>query len=242
MQRVLLAVFFGFSAAACATSEANEAPRTADVGPTDPPAEETSAPGATPPMIPESPPSREGGSSSSGTVPPAIDRRILPLDVGRVWTWKGVETIQGDTKSITQTMRVERTTTVRGRAAFDVLSTAGPSTTRVAFVLTGDDDVESEVAGGRWIPTVKGPIARDATWTYEYAGTRSQTWSEAGKQYTDAGTFEDCWRVDVFVRPSMKPGDINFQVYCRGVGLVKTVQRIDGSTYGIDVELSSKSF
>lgn len=226
---------------ACGTSSESDSQNVTKDQPTEPQlGDPPAATGESDAFRPSSTNEDAGPRAQDGTAPSDQDSRILPLAVGRLWTYDGVQTTRGRSSAMHIEMRVLSEGLQAGRTAFSI---SNNGTTPTWTALDGNDDVlQKSALDAGWYPYVKGPIAEGKTWTYAYAGTRKQTWHNEGSVYVPAGTFTDCWRVDIFIAESMKPGDMNFQVYCRGVGLVRNVIRMGGSEYGLDYELTAKNF
>jgi hypothetical protein len=182
--------------------------------------------------------SAEGDAGPGGEAGGGGDTRLAPYEVGRTWTFTGSQTSQGVTTPSTFTTTVAGQETYDGKSAFVI--TAGTVTSYAS--LDGDTTwVEYANTTGQWLPSTKAPVVDGASWTYVYSGTRTQTWHAVGPQTVQAGTFDDCWRIDYVVKETSQPGDVNYTILCRGVGEVLQEMSLSNG-FQMHYELVSKSF
>jgi hypothetical protein len=171
-----------------------------------------------------------GGSSGSGTGP---DQRLLPLEVGRVWTYD-LQSTYPSCPAGTRTFDVTGTATVPGKTAFSVTTPCGEMGT---YTIDGDV-VESQFSysSGAWLRDLDEPVEEGHTWTTTNgAATFGMIYHAAPDAQTPAGQLSDCWQVVQQVSYTQD------WVYCRGVGLVSsTLTDLSGGS--IVYQLTAKSF
>jgi hypothetical protein len=238
-----LAFSFIFFAAACSLTPANPLDNVPSQKGNDPTQNEqgNQPPHASSGNVPQIPGSSGSSGTSSGEPEPQKDTRLFPVEVGRSWTYVTEQISQGQktTSSLTQTITSKQT--VDGKNAY-VFTTSQQSGTYTSYVDVQGDDIFIRSANDNvWMQTAKAPVQEGATWTYSYHGTRKQTWHKAPKQTVDAGTFDDCWRLDYFITETSKPTDVNYSIMCRGVGTVLVELKLSNG-FQSHQELASKSF
>lgn len=200
-------------------------------GPTEPPTEDGGiAPDGGGPLTP--PP------DASPPPPPPKDGRLFPAELNRTWTFHTQQSFNGQVTNTTIEMRATGKAVVDGRNAW-VLTYSTMATPQYVDLQGDDMWIKS---GESWVPSLKGPVAEGASWSYSLAGgTHQNVWHKAPKTTVAAGSFDDCWRVDYRVTETSKPGDVNYSVVCRGVGTV--LQGMQLSTgFQSRTELVAKSF
>jgi hypothetical protein len=171
------------------------------------------------------------------------DRRLFPAEIGRSWSYRGTATQNGVTQLINYSYDVPAIMLVAGRNAYVVQADWNGALSSNYTLLSGDDDVlQNYPPDANWYPVLKGPAVEGGSWSYYYGGTRTQTWHAAGRVTVAAGTFDDCWRIDYTIAETSRPGDVNYQVVCRGVGSVKVEERIWATGQSVSYELVHKSF
>lgn len=160
--------------------------------------------------------------------------------IGHKRTWQGKNEKGRD---ITDTSEVTGILEIDGRSAFVLSRTttrygAGAPSSFTSYVaVEGDNEwSRSDQQDAAWEQSQKAPLTDGASWTvdgwtYSYKREAAQT--------VPAGTFDDCWRI--MLRTSSAPGQINDNIVCRGVGLVReTMSNPSGAS--LDLVLAEKNF
>jgi hypothetical protein len=207
----------------CGGSSANEVPEGSGtrVEPNQP-AEGTPAPAPNP-----DPPANPTPPSST---PPAKDRRIDPIEVGRAWTFdvKVLGYYPACANGTYQATGV-KAETVDGKQAIYVSSFC-PSSPGFHYSVDGDN-VWSHYLG-EWITSLVAPVQEGHTWTDGYL---DYEWESKGTVTVPAGTFDECWSATTVASYT------SYILLCRGVGPVRWHFE-DGWGNGYDATLVAKSF
>ncbi len=170
----------------------------------------------------------DGGADA--TTPPAGDRRIDPIELGRTWTY--------DVKVLgffpacsagTSTATVVEQSMLDGKTAFHVQSFCKAAG---VFQYAVDGDRVFVHVGGAWIVALDAPVAEGRTWS---DGLLTYRWRSKGTVTTPAGTFTECWAAETVASYT------SYTVLCRGVGPVEWHYE-DGSGNGYEAILVSKNF
>ncbi|HEX7666804.1 MAG TPA: hypothetical protein VF407_19885 [Polyangiaceae bacterium] len=166
----------------------------------------------------------DGGSQAS-----AID----PIAVGNTWTYD--VTVAGTYPSCTNgsgTSSVSQEKTLDGKDAFSVSSFC-PALGSFWYSAEGDRVYEYDDTSSAWVLALDTPVEDGHTWTN---GTNTFVWKKIGALTVTAGSFTDCWEVD------LQNGAPYYAVtFCRGVGPVTWHVR-DTSGNGYDATLTQKNF
>jgi hypothetical protein len=173
----------------------------------------------------------DASSDDEGQTGPGVDARLLPLELGRTWTYD-VSTF-GDFPVCSPGMHDDAVlgeVQQDGRAAFEVSSFCPAAGTSIISV--DGDIVELWVQGG-WIRVLDVPVEEGHMWSS--TGAIQYVWRDAGTVTVPAGTFDDCWRREQIVSYTA------YTVFCRGVGAVRHFS-MDLAGAGWDAVLASKSF
>ena len=109
--------------------------------------------------------------------------------------------------------------------------------TLVNVAVNGDVvDSELPLSPGQWTRQTDEPVEEGHSWgTSNGSASYALTYHEEGTVETQAGTFDDCWRVVQEVSYTAE------WVYCRGVGLVQS-NLVDLGGGGYSIELIDKNF
>ena len=169
-----------------------------------------------------------GGAIDAGPgSPPTIDATpvdVMPtpvpslygLAVGNAWAY--------DLAVPPTTCRIDVTVTgmteIDGRNAFVVVNTGCNATNTGYMAVEVKDLVEygnapPPIAWGHYDPPVDGH-----TFATNPAGNLFLTWHVTGPQTVPAGTFIDCWTLEVTTSDGTDRG--SGTIYCRGVGVIKS--------------------
>ena len=190
-----------------------------------------SATGGNPPGGVDGPPGNGNGNgdgrATDGTQ--GHDDRLLPLEVGRRWTYDVTSTYPSCPGGSHQTTVVAEGTT-DGRPTFTVQGFCG---------LTGHENIDGDQVDDYydWGPTgwsrsLDAPVSAGHTWTTTNgSATYTMTYSDAGT----VGGYPSCWKVTQNVSYT------SYWIYCRGIGLVK-YEMIDLGGGTIKAALTAKSF
>ncbi|HEU0035542.1 MAG TPA: hypothetical protein VFQ53_33255 [Kofleriaceae bacterium] len=189
----------------------------------------TVACGASPGDSPGTGPDGGGSNAPDGSGGGGATDGLLPLDVGRVWTYD-VTSTYASCPGGRHDQRVTGTSSVEGRDVFEVAGFCG---------LTGRTHVEGNIVEDYydwgptgWYRSLDEPVADGHTWTTTNgSATFTQTYDELGAY----GGREDCWKVIQNVSYKSE------WIYCRGVGLV-AYEMVDLAGGTIRAELVSTSF
>jgi hypothetical protein len=167
--------------------------------------------------------------SGSGAAP--TDDRLLPLEVGRRWTYE-LSTL--DSELPVKNCGGAREGTVPATVTRDAESgwEYRPACAGVAIAtfMNGDEiwgylSVDSDRFSYAMPPVVEG-----AAW--DTGGGLMAVWRDEGTVSVPAGDFDRCWR------RAWLPDELNYIVLCRGVGMVFVHTPADN----YELELSSKNF
>jgi len=201
------------------------------------------------PTIPDPPSTFDGGvipsDPDAGTIPvdggPPADRRLFPGEDLRAWRYEGFTIQNGLSSRVLYNYSVLGVIPEDGHDVLVITSNFnGRQSSNHTWILGDDDVVQRYGFDPTWYPTLKGPAVTGTSWTYIMNGTRTSAWTAVPTITVPAGTFNDCWRVDT-TDATMRIGDVNYLVMCRGVGHVKTSQR-SWNGYVLEYELVAKNF
>jgi hypothetical protein len=173
----------------------------------------------------------DAGTSDSAQLAP-----LIPLAAGETWRYTLDQSGFGTPTTCTETTQIGGTIDVDGRHAFvETISTVCPGLppTMGTFYTAGTADrYETRAASGTtWY--VQDPPSEGHTWN---SGAFDYVWHRAPSQSVPAGTFADCWT------ETTMPGGSNQQfTFCRGVGLVGSLQTFSTGLKDQSA-LTSKSF
>lgn len=180
--------------------------------------------------------------ASTGDAGAPVDRRLFPAEDLRSWSYDGYQTQNGLTTRVLYSYMILGIITELGHDVYVVTSSFNGKQASNHTWITSDDDVQQRYGfDPTWYPILKGPAVDGAAWTYNYNGTRTSTWHAVPSITVPAGMFTDCWRIATMIPASMRAGDVNDMVMCRGVGVVKVSQRI-WNGYVLDYALVAKNF
>ena len=169
----------------------------------------------------------DGASGGDGAGP---DDRLVPLAVGRTWTYEVKDVGTGSVCGPgTHPSTVLGHAVVDGRDAFQVTSfcTQVGSTNETV----NGDQVDADYQG-TWLHVTDVPVQAGHSWTYF---NTSYTWEAVATITVPAGTFTGCWRAHQNVTYTA------YQIYCRGVGVVESYSQ-DLAGNGWDAKLTAKNF
>jgi hypothetical protein len=160
----------------------------------------------------------------------AADTRLAPLEVGRTWTYDVTSTYPSCPGGAARVQQVTGTSTVDGRAVYDVVGFCG---------LAGRTSVDGDVVEDYydwgptgWMRALDEPVADGHAWTTTNgSATFDMTYADEGT----VGGHADCWRVTQEVTYT------TYWIYCRGVGLVH-YELVDLAGGTIRAELVDTSF
>jgi hypothetical protein len=169
------------------------------------------------------------GDGSSGGDSGGPDTRLLPLAVGRSWTYDvatfGTSICQAGSFDII----VGPTQQVDGRTAFAVSSFCSGVGSTFETVNGDEVDVDYQTT---WLHYLDVPVQDGHTWPYF---NTSYTWVSVPTITVPAGTFTGCWKASQNVTYTA------YQTFCRGVGMVESYSQ-DLAGGGWDAKLTKKSF
>lgn len=170
-----------------------------------------------------------GGGSGDASGSGGTDRRLYPLEEGRVWTYD-VTSTYASCPAGRRSMRVLSKGTTDGRETFRVSSYCGAE---IETSVDGDR-VETYYDWGPrgWYRYLDGTVADNHTWTTTNgSATFTQTYHELG---TYDG-HDHCWKVVQNVSYT------SYWIHCEGVGLVHA-EMIDLGGGVIRAKLADTSF
>jgi hypothetical protein len=150
-----------------------------------------------------------GGSAGDASGSGGTDRRLYPLEEGRIWTYDVTSTYTSCPAG-RRSLRVLSRSTTDGRATFRVAGYCGAV---VETSLEGDR-VETYYDWGPrgWYRYLDGTVADQHTWTTTNgSATFTQTYHAEGGV---AGSHTGCWKVVQNVSYT------SYWIHCEGVGLV----------------------
>ncbi len=171
--------------------------------------------------------SADGARPEGGRDASKADPRILPLELGRRWTFES-KALSGSTTECVGTQTAE----VVGKGA---TREGKPSLRYLAICFPYEGFVELQPAGDRWLAyfvdttgnTTGGPllyldtpITEGHEWQYGSNGT-TFSWHDVGTVTVPAGTYSSCWRREL-------NGTKDWVIFCRGVGQVKHHYETEG--------------
>ena len=180
----------------------------------------------------------------SGTDGPAVTPHtapLLPLAVGRTWTYRGSYRYAPDE----YTLRADALSVIDGRQTFELVETWQPpyrssEEQKSSFTQFREAAYWSSYDGGHtWYETYRWPKSDGEIWK-DSEFDRTFRWKHLGTQSVEAGTFDDCWEQAEL----LSDGAVNSRVVlCSGVGPVI----LEYGRSGIDsdyrhYELSAKNF
>ncbi|MEO8798707.1 MAG: hypothetical protein ABI551_12545 [Polyangiaceae bacterium] len=177
-----------------------------------------------------SPPDGGAGTSDDGGASGVID----PIAVGNTWTYD--VTVAGTYPACTNgsgTSSVTQEKTLDGKDAFSVSSFCA-SLGSFWYSTDGDRVYQYDDASSTWLLALESPVEDGRTWSN---GTSTFVWKKIGSLAVKAGTYDDCWEVDL-------QGGAQFYAvtFCRGIGPVKWHVRDSSSLNGYDAALTQKNF
>jgi hypothetical protein len=167
----------------------------------------------------------EGSASDAGAADaPAPDLRILPLALGRRWTYQSRAPDGGAASQCPgeQTAEVVGPGTTRDGGpslryhplclfgAIAYVDLEGTGDRLVAYLV---DDAGATVRDP--VLYLDGPVEEGHSW--QYSGSVKFVWRDSGSVTVPAGTFTDCWRREEIANLN------RYVIYCRGVGQVRHV-------------------
>ncbi len=182
--------------------------------------------------------SGDGGSGRDGALPgqdgatgdsAAPDDRLMPLALGRTWTYDVASVGGGFCANGSHDVKVLGQKTVDGRNAFEVSSFCSGVGSAYETVNGDQADVDYQ---GTWNHFLDVPVQDGHSWPYFNTG---YTWESVPTITVPAGTFTACWKAHQNVSYTA------FGIYCRGVGMVQSYSQ-DLAGNGWDAKLTAKNF
>ena len=178
--------------------------------------------------------SSEGGASGSAA---ANDDRILPLEVGRTWTFerKLLDSSQpGDCESPLEAS-VPFKVKLRGAEGYDYHPVCAVGVSYYTFI-DGDDvwvySTATNLGAESALIYAQSPVEEGHSWNYSQSAEGSYVWHSEGEVTVKAGTFDRCWR------RSVSEDAESYAILCRGVGPV-LIHNVFGN---FQLELAEKNF
>lgn len=168
----------------------------------------------------------DGGTSSDTGAP---DDRLMPLEVGRSWTYDVAAVGNGYCPTGSHDSKVLGTSQQDGRTAFQVTSFCG--TIGSSYETVNGDQVDVDYQGS-WNHYLDVPVQEGHSWPYF---NTSYTWESVASITVPAGTYTNCWKAHQNVTYTA------YAVFCRGVGMVESVSQ-DLAGNGWDAKLTAKNF
>lgn len=143
-----------------------------------------------------------------------LKKSIFPISPN--WTLRYSIAIFGSTTfgipctagTVTRTIR--GTATLQGRSGTWLPQLCTTNATNTAYSVDGDQVYEWN--GSEWNTFISAPLTDGRTFL---AGLKTYTWFQTPNQTVPAGTFSDCW-----TRKDTRSD--SFDVFCRGVGLIRS--------------------